>query len=65
MNSLSFVLEENFNYKIYIPIIKDRKRIKDKCLIICCQNLSNALGRKHTNILKNRIKIINYPKQEN
>ena len=65
MNSLSSVLEEQFNYKIYIPGLRSRKQINPNFLMICCQNLSNSLGRKqYTKLLNKRIKIISYPEQD-
>ena len=62
MNSIGPILEENFNFNIYIPGLSERKKINKKFMLVCCQNYSNVLGRNQLpNILKRRIKIINYP----
>lgn len=63
MNFLNSVLEENFNCKIYIQIIKDRKRIKDNNML--SKFIKCIRKKRMSNILNNRIKIINYPNQQN
>ena len=62
MNSIGPILEEHFNCNIYIPGLSERMKINKNFFFVCCQNFSTVLGRKQLpNLLKRRIKFINYP----